>query len=148
MVDRKQVHRSRFIVQGIKVALPVGSLVHGRYLVEKMLGRGGFGAVYLVRDQRVKQNVFALKEVIDPNKSERDRFTFEAELLKRVDHPSLPRVYRVFEDDARDRAYMLMDFIDGSNLEQLRQRQPEKRFSVQQVLSIMGPIMDAVSYLH
>ncbi|HLX55483.1 MAG TPA: serine/threonine-protein kinase [Ktedonobacteraceae bacterium] len=135
-------------MQEIRETLPSGSLVHDRYLVEKMLGRGGFGAVYLVRDQRVRQNLFALKEVIDPNKRERERFTFEAELLKRVDHPSLPRVYRVFKDDRHDRAYMLMDYIDGPNLEQLRRRQVDKRFSVQQVLSIMGPIMDALSYLH
>ena len=135
-------------MQEVKEILPAGSIVRGRYQVEKLLGKGGFGAVYLVRDQRVRQNLFALKEVIDPNKRERDRFTFEAELLKRVDHPSLPRVYRVIEDDQHDRAYMLMDYIDGLNLEKLRQQQPEKRFPVQQVLSIMGPIMDAVSYLH
>jgi len=135
-------------VQEVKEILPVGSIIRGRYQVEKLLGKGGFGAVYLVRDQRVRQNLFAFKEVIDPNKRERDRFTFEAELLKRVDHPSLPRVYHIIEDDQHDRAYMLMDYIDGPNLEKLRQQQPEKRFPVQQVLSIMGPIMDAVSYLH
>ena len=135
-------------MQDVREALPVGSIVHDRYVVEEVLGRGGFSAVYLVRDQRVQRNLFALKELIDPQKRERERFTFEAELLRRVDHPSLPRVYSVFEDNASNRAYILMDYIEGPNLEVLRRQQPEKRFSLQQVLSIMGPIMNAVAYLH
>lgn len=135
-------------MQDVKEVLNTGSVVHDRYVVEKVLGRGGFSAVYLVRDQRVRQNLFALKELIDPQKRERERFTFEAEVLRRVDHPSLPRVYRVFEDDANNRAYILMDYIEGPNLEVLRRQQAEKRFSVQQVLSIMKPIMNAVAYLH
>ena len=135
-------------MQDVKETLPIGAMIHDRYMVEKVLGRGGFSAVYLVRDQRVRQNLFALKEIIDPQKRERERFTFEAELLRRVDHPSLPRVYRAFEDDSRNRAYILMDYIEGPNLEVLRRQQTEKRFSVQQVLSIMGPIMKAVAYLH
>jgi serine/threonine protein kinase len=135
-------------MQDVTEILPVGSIVHDRYVVEKVLGKGGFSAVYLVRDQRVRQNLFALKEVIDPQKRERQRFTFEADLLRRVDHSSLPRVYRVFQDDALNRAYILMDYIEGPNLEVLRRQQTEKRFSVQQVLSIMGPIMKAVGYLH
>ena len=135
-------------MQDVREALPTGSVIHNRYVVEKVLGRGGFSAVYLVRDQRVRHNLFALKEVIDPQKRERERFRFEAEVLRRVDHPSLPRVYRVFEDEANNRAYILMDYIEGPNLEVLRRQQAEKRFSVQQVLSIMGPIMNAVAYLH
>lgn len=135
-------------MQDVRETLPVGSLVRDRYLIEKVLGRGGSSAVYLVKDLRVRQNLFALKEIVDPERRERKRFAFEADLLKRVDHFSLPRVYRVFEDEAHDRSYILMDYIEGPNLQQLRKRQPEKRFSVQQVLSIMGPIMSAVSYLH
>ncbi len=135
-------------MQDVQETLPTGSMVHDRYIIEKVLGKGGFSAVYLVRDQRVRQNLFALKEIINPQKRERVRFTFEAELLRRVDHPSLPRVYRVFEDDALNRAYILMDYIEGPNLEVLRRQQTENRFSVQQVLSIMGPIMKAVAYLH
>ncbi len=135
-------------MQEVRETLPIGSIIGGRYQIERLLGKGGFGAVYLVRDQRVRNNLFALKEVVDPNKRERERFTFEAELLKRVDHAALPRVYRVFEDDVHDRAYMLMDYIEGSNLERLRVQQPNKQFSVRQVLTIMSPIMDAVSYLH
>jgi eukaryotic-like serine/threonine-protein kinase len=135
-------------VQELQTTLPIGSMVGGRYLVEELLGKGGFGAVYRVRDQRVQQNLFALKEVIDPNLQERKRFVFEADLLRRLDHPALPRVYHVFEEEKNERAYMLMDYVEGSNLEVLRQRQPNKRFSAPQVLSIMAPIMNAVSYLH
>lgn len=132
----------------VQAILPTGSVVRDRYVIKDLLGRGGFGAVYLVRDQRVKGNLFALKEVIDASKSERDRFTFEGEVLKRMDHAALPRVYRVFEDDAHNRAYLLMDYIEGPNLEILRVQQPEKRFSLPQVMAIMSPIVAAVSYLH
>jgi serine/threonine protein kinase len=135
-------------VQEVHTTLPPGSIVGGRYLVEELLGKGGFGAVYKVRDQRVRQNLFALKEVIDPSKQERKRFVFEADLLRRLDHPALPRVYHVFEDDKNERAYMLMDYVEGSNLEVLRRHQPNMRLSVPQILNIMAPIMNATSYLH
>ncbi len=135
-------------MQSIQTILSDGSIVQGRYVVEELLGKGGFGAVYLVRDQRVQGNKFALKEVIDPNKKERLRFTFEGEVLKRLDHDGLPRVYRAFDDDKRYRAYILMDYIEGPNLETLRQMQPQKRFPLTQVMHFMRPVVEALSYLH
>ncbi|MEO8956459.1 MAG: protein kinase [Ktedonobacteraceae bacterium] len=135
-------------MQEVQLTLPVGTKVGDRYIVEGLLGKGGFGAVYLVRDQRVKGNLFALKEIVDSSKQERARFAFECEVLKRLDHPSLPRVYRVFQDDKNSRAYMLMDYIQGPNLEILRQKQPDKRFPLARALEIMAPIMNAVAYLH
>lgn len=135
-------------MQELQITLPIGTVIRGRYIIEGLLGKGGFGAVYLVRDQRVKGNLFALKEVIDPDKQERARFAFEGEVLKRLDSPHLPRVYRVFEDDKNNREYMLMDYIEGPNLETLRQRQPEKGFPLSQVMSIMAPIKDAITDLH
>lgn len=135
-------------MQDLQATLSVGSVIKDRYIVEDLLGKGGFGAVYLVRDSRVRGNLFALKEVIDPNKEERERFAFECEVLKRLDHAALPRVYRVFEDNKNIRVYMLMDYVSGPNLEILRQRQVGKRFSLPHVMKIMGPIVDAVGYLH
>ena len=117
-------------------------------MIEGLLGTGGVGAVYLVRDRRVKENLFALKEVIDPDKRDRERFVFEGEVLKRLDHQALPRVYRVFEHDKLKRVYMLMDFIAGKNLETLRQEQPERRFSLPLALTLMAPVVDALIYLH
>lgn len=135
-------------MQELQATLPAGTVVGNRYIVEELLGKGGFGAVYLVRDQRVRGNLFALKEVIDADKQERVRFTFEGEVLKRFDHPALPRVYRVFDDEKRSRAYMLMDYIAGPNLETLRQQQPEHRFSLTKAFSMMAPIFEAVTFLH
>jgi serine/threonine protein kinase len=135
-------------VQDVQITLPIGSTLQDRYIVEELLGKGGFGAVYRVRDLRVKGNLFALKEVIDTDKKERERFRFECEVLRRLDHPALPRVYHTFEDDKRNRAYMVMDYINGSNLEVLRKQQPHKRFSFAQVMGIMASVVNAVSYLH
>ncbi len=139
-------------MQQVENTLSPGTVVHGggrdRYIIERLLGKGGFSTIYLVRDRHVRQNLYALKEVIDPNKRERERFTFECELLMRLEHPSLPRVYRVFEESKRNRAYVLMDYIEGSNLEHLRNQQPGERLALTQVIDIMTPIVDAISYLH
>ncbi len=140
-------------MQEVQIHLPVGSVLRDRYVVETLLGQGGFGAVYRVRDQRVKGNLYALKEVIEPKgknrtRKEKNHFDFEGDLLKQLDHRALPRIYRVFEDEVHERAYMLMDFIDGPNLEVLRKQQPAMRFSLSQVLIFMEPVIDAISYLH
>src|SRR5216683_4965969 len=139
-------------LQMAKDTLPVGTVIRtssrDHYIIESLLGKGGFSTIYLVRDQRVRQNRFALKEVKNLSTRERERFTFECEVLKRLDHQALPRVYRVFEDLQRNQAYVLMDYIEGSNLELLRRHQPKQRFSVPQVLNIMRPIFDAVVFLH
>jgi serine/threonine protein kinase len=126
----------------------MGSILRERYVVEGLLGKGGFGAVYLVKDMRVQGNLYALKEAINPQKRDRERFMFEGEILKHLDHRSLPRVYRVFEDEVHHRAYMLMDYIEGPNLEVERRLQLAKRFSLSQILGILAPIFDAVNYLH
>lgn len=135
-------------MQQVRTTLSIGSMVGERYQVEDLLGKGGSGAVYLVRDLRVRQNVFALKEIIDPDQRERRHFTFEADLLKHTDHPSLPRIYRAFDDPGQGRAYLLMDYVEGPNLESLRRQQAEKRFALSEVLTLTGPIVEAVAYLH
>jgi eukaryotic-like serine/threonine-protein kinase len=135
-----------------QTTLPVGATVQDtygdRYRIEKLLGKGGFGAVYLVSDRRIKQQVFALKELIEPSGQDRDRLIFECEILKRLDHPALPRVYHVFEYEKLKRLYLLMAYIKGKNLEDLREEQPGKRFPLIIALTIMDPIVDALIYLH
>lgn len=128
--------------------LPLGSILRERYRIEGLLGKGGYGSVYLVRDLRVRGNLFALKETSNPNRKDQQRFLFEGELLKKLDHRALPRVYRVFDDDAHQRTYMLMDYIEGPNLEALRRQRPEKRFTLSQVLTVLAPVVDAVQFLH
>ena len=129
---------------GITVRDPGG----GRYLIEGLLGKGEMGAVYLVRDRNSMNDLYALKEVINPDQQDRERFTFEGEILKRLNHRALPRVYRVFENDKLKRVYILMDYIKGRNLEDLRGEEPESRFSLPLTLALMTPIVDALCYLH
>ncbi|HBE28946.1 MAG TPA: hypothetical protein DDW25_08660, partial [Ktedonobacter sp.] len=119
------LHEQMTLSVGATIRSPYGD----RYVIEGHLGKGGFGAVYLVRDRHDRQHLFALKEVLDPNKRERERFIFEGEILKRLDHRALPHVYKVFAQDKSRRMYMLMDHIQGTNLETLRNGQPGKRFS-------------------
>ncbi len=148
----KPIKPMRCSVQQEQILLPGGITVRDpqgdRYVIEGPLGTGRFGAVYLVSDRRIKQNLFALKEVINPNKRDRERFIFEGEVLKRLDHRALPRVYRVFEHDKLKRVYLLMDYIKGRNLEALRKEQPDQRFALPLVLALLAPIVEALIYLH
>ncbi|TMD69198.1 MAG: serine/threonine protein kinase [Chloroflexi bacterium] len=135
-----------------QMTLPLGATLQddhgGHYCVEQLLGRGESSAVYLVSERRNKHWMFALKEVINPRTQDRKRLLFEYELLKRLTHPALPRVYYAFEQAELKRVYLLMEYIKGKDLDVLRNEQPGNRFPLQSVLMLLDPIVDALVYLH
>jgi eukaryotic-like serine/threonine-protein kinase len=133
-------------MQEVQMTTPIGTQLQGRYIIEDLLGQGGFSAVYIVKDRKLGGKRFAIKELKNQSKSERERFLFECDILKRLQHPALPMVSHLFEDN--NQTYMLMEYIDGSNLEKLRKRQVEERFTLAEVLTLLAPVVDAVSYLH
>jgi serine/threonine protein kinase len=134
------------------ITLPVGVTVRdpygAHYTIEGLIGIGEFGEIYLVRDRRFSRQLFVLKEVIDPGPQERERFTFEGKILMRLSHPALPRVHRVFEHKKLRRVYLVMDYIEGRDLEALRREQAEQRFPFSLALPLLAPIADALGYLH
>lgn len=137
---------SRCSVQDVQSFRLKGAVIQERFVIEELLGKGGFSAVYLVRDEQDEGKKYALKELTDNNRREKSNFAFECKVLKRLDHPALPHVHWVAEND--DRTYMFMDYIEGPNLEALRRQQPDMRFPLAQVLTLLAPIVDALTYLH
>ncbi|HTI15355.1 MAG TPA: serine/threonine-protein kinase [Dictyobacter sp.] len=132
--------------------LPIGTIIQNHqeylYIIEALLGRGGFSTIYLVREVQGQQRFFALKEIIGPDRQTREQLVFEADLLERLHHRSLLHIYQIFENSERNRIYMLMDYIEGKNLESLRRKQPEQRFSLALSLALITPIVDTITYLH
>jgi serine/threonine-protein kinase len=104
---------------GLAVALA------GQFRVDRELGRGGMGVVYLARDVRLDRPV-ALK-VLPPTlanePSTRERFLREARTAALLAHPNVVPVYRA--DEAADTAFFAMAFIEGESLgERVRNRGP------------------------
>lgn len=135
-------------MQDRQTPFPVGTTIRGRYIIEDVIGKGNSGVVYLVRDARDQQSLFILKEVEYPGGKNLLRIRSDSIKLRRLDHPALPRVHHLFKSDKRGQAYLLVDYIEGPDLETVRQLQPEKGFSLPEVMTLMAPIIDAVTYLH
>ncbi|QBD77214.1 serine/threonine protein kinase [Ktedonosporobacter rubrisoli] len=138
-----------------KTTLSPGDNILERYKVEAFLGGGGFSSVYLVQDlQASRQDAeageafFALKDLRTEDEHEKARFIFEGEVLRRFSHPALPRLYRVLEDTERRRVFLLLEYIEGPNLETLRRTKPERRLPWQEVRTLLVPVVEAIEYLH
>ena len=127
--------------------LPLGTVVHERYRVAVVVGRGGLGTVYQVTDVLFgKQNVYALKELIDQSPGARKQFELESQWLQSLDHNHIPKVREHFEWHGR--LYLVMDFVDGENLEQKLLRVGVHGLSESQLIQWIVPICDALHYLH
>ena len=135
-------------VQEEQIALPAGTVISGRYVIKSLLCKDDSGATYLVEDQRTMSKLFALKEVNLQSKRELNQFLLACQLLARLDHQALAHVYSVLTDDVHNRAYILMEHIEGPNLATLLQQQPEQRFSWPEAINAMAPVIAAVAYLH
>ena len=121
----------------------------GDFDVVRELGRGGMGAVYLVRDPETGEE-YAAKVMLESPLFRDDlkqRFIREAEIAMKVVHPNLVRVYDVGRDPETGYAYMIMDFVSGGDLhDELGRRLIERRpYSVKAALAVLRPILGALS---
>jgi serine/threonine-protein kinase len=128
-------------------ALPIGTVVHERYRTLAIVGRGGVGTVYQVADVLYgKNNTYALKELATQTAAARRQFDNEAQWLQALDHNNIPKVREYFEWEGR--LYLVMDFVDGENLEQKLAHQGGRPLPEAQVIGWILPICDALQYLH
>ncbi len=99
------------------MSIPVGFILKERYRIEKLLGQGGYGAVYRAHDQSLDITV-AIKTNENNSAEFTRQFEREARILARLRHPNLLRVSDHFFIDGQGQ-YLVMDFVEGKNLEQL-----------------------------
>jgi eukaryotic-like serine/threonine-protein kinase len=105
------------------VARPVDRTIHARYRLERLLGKGGMGAVYQATDVRLKRDV-AIKIMLNDlfgNENALQRFRREAEISARLEHPNIVRIYD-FGAVGTLGAYLVMEFLKGSSARQELQR--------------------------
>jgi tRNA A-37 threonylcarbamoyl transferase component Bud32 len=116
-----------------------------RYALRDVLGRGGMATVYLA-DDRKHRRVVALK-VLRPELAASigsERFLHEIEIVAQLTHPHILSLHD--SGEAGGFVYYVMPFIEGGSL---RQRiEQNARMSVEEMLSHMAPVEDAVSYAH
>lgn len=124
----------------------MGQVLLDRYEIERLLGRGGMGVVYLVRDRETDTRV-ALK-TIQPkyvaNKKAVIRFKREAKTVRRVEHPAIVKFY-----DAgmlHDNMYFTMEYVKGQSIR--RMLKERKRFGLGSTIRILYLLSDALVAAH
>ena len=161
--QQKKQHQD-FIKRRFPNALLLGTTLVDQYYIETVLGQGGFGITYCARDLRLDIRV-AIKEFFFNDISERadtqvvrtksvayqdqfdaglQRFLNEARNLARFRHPNIAQVLNFFESNGS--AYMVMTFEEGESLSVVLKRR--QRFSQQQILDIVLPLLDGLEVLH
>ncbi|MBS2038675.1 WG repeat-containing protein [bacterium] len=130
-------------------------ILFDRYEIVRAIKSGGMGAVYLAKDLRLGNSTCAVKAMLDAFKGDANeevilrKFQSESVVLSHLQHPGVPRVRDYFLENST--AYIVMDFIEGENLEQeLNEalRQTGKPLGVERVVQATLEILDILVYLH
>ncbi|PPC94044.1 MAG: serine/threonine protein kinase [Methylotenera sp.] len=122
----------------------------GRYQVEKELGKGAMGVVYLGRDPKISR-VVAIKTMALSQEFEADelaevkeRFFREAETAGRLNHPNIVTIYDAGEE--HDLAYISMEFLKGQDL--APHTKIDNLLPIPKVMEIVAKVADALDYAH
>ena len=126
----------------------IGTVIDGKYEILKEIGAGGMSTVYLAMDNRLNKQ-WDVKEIKKQGKNKNDEIVVnsllaEANLMKRLDHPALPRIVDIIDNGIT--IYVIMDYIEGESLDKILES-----FGVQPEESVIGwakQLCDALSYLH
>lgn len=127
------------------MTLSPGETINNRYRIVRVLGQGGFGAVYRAWDINFNMPC-ALKENLETTPEARRQFEREARLLRTLKHANLPLVTDYFIIPGKGQ-YLVMDFIEGQDLEHLVAAQ-QAPLSEDRAIAWTVQICDALEYLH
>ncbi|HEX4017718.1 MAG TPA: protein kinase [Frankiaceae bacterium] len=125
--------------------LTPGSTFAG-YRVERRIGRGGMGEVYLARHPRLPRSdaLKLMSEELSRNEIYRQRFSAEADLACQVQHESVVRVYDRGEDDGR--LWLAMEYVEGRDLAEVLAA--EGRLPFDRAVGLVERIASALDAIH
>ena len=126
----------------------IGTVIDGKYEILKEIGRGGMSVVYLAMDKHLNKQ-WAVKEIRKKGSGKNDEIVVnsllaEANMMKKLDHPALPRIVDIIDNGVT--IYVVMDYIEGESLDKILNEygaQPEEL-----VVNWAKQLCDALSYLH
>ena len=128
--------------------IKIGQALDNKYTILTEIGRGGMSTVYLAMDMRLNKQ-WVVKEIRKSGVTRKDEIVVnsllaEANLMKRLDHPALPRIVDIIDDG--DTIHIVMDYIEGESLDKILSFR-----GVLEEIEVTGwveQIADALSYLH
>ncbi|SFM22697.1 serine/threonine protein kinase [Gracilibacillus orientalis] len=127
--------------------LESGVVIDGRYEILKEIGRGGMSIVYLAMDNRLKKSL-VVKDIRKRQNNNHEillnSLVVEANMLKKLEHPALPRIYDIIE--TKNGIYVVMDYIEGESLKEKLER--EHRVGPDEVIEWAKQIANVLGYLH
>ena len=118
------------------------------FSIIKELGSGSFGRVYLVTHKKTKAQ-YAIKAIDKRDKTnieEKPYFRREVEVMYKIHHPNVVKLFGHFEDN--NYCYFIMEYISKGNIYGLIPQDKKKRLSSQIVASLIKDVISAVYYLH
>ena len=98
-----------------------GNIIDNKYEILKEIGHGGMSVVYLAMDLRLNKQ-WAVKEIEKRSNDKNNQVVVqsllvEAEMMKKLDHPALPRIVDII--DSGRTIYVVMDYIEGESLDRI-----------------------------
>lgn len=126
-----------------------GRIIDNKYEILMSIGKGGMSNVWLGRDQRLDK-LWAIKE-IKPNvigaqgAANRQAIIDEANFMKKLDHPAIPRVVDIIEDGPV--IFVVMDYVEGRSISKAL-RQQGGPFEQEEVIDWGIQLCDVLGYLH
>ncbi|MFZ4825875.1 MAG: PQQ-binding-like beta-propeller repeat protein [Phototrophicaceae bacterium] len=133
-------------------SLSANTILLNRYKILGVLGGGGMGTVYQARDLNFPdvRRLVAVKEMHTMasdralRESTLSTFRREANILATLTHPTIPQIFDFF--DQNDKAYLVMEYINGNDLEQLMSR--TKVLPIEKIIEWAIDICEVLNYLH
>ncbi len=135
-------------------SLPVTTLLRRRYLIQQVLGQGGFARTYLAMDQERFQEPCVIKEFVVSYQDDalirkaKGLFQRESSILHQVKHPQIPRFWAAFEED--DRLFLVQDYVKGDTYRKILQERHDlgTHFTETEIIHLLTHLLPVLSYLH